>query len=54
MYWASLLYPLLAVPACQALPSLDKRGGAVTDATLYAYGTNISGFPVVYDSTSSK
>ncbi|KAJ4397340.1 hypothetical protein N0V93_001565 [Gnomoniopsis smithogilvyi] len=52
MYWTSLLYPLLAVPACQALPSVDKRGAA-TDATLYAYGTNISAFPVVYDAATT-
>lgn len=53
MYWSKVLFPLLAVPACQAFPSIHKRA-SVTGATLYAYGTNISGFPVVYAHENGK
>lgn len=53
MYWTSL-FALLAVPACNALPSVFEKRASMSDVTLYAYGTNISGFPVVYDSSSSE
>lgn len=52
MYWTSF-FALLAVPACQALPSIEQRA-SMSDVTLYAFGNNISGLPVVYDSTSSE
>lgn len=47
MFWSSLLLSTLMVPACLAAPSHQKRA-AIQDATLYAYGANISGFPVLY------
>lgn len=51
MFWSSLLLlPALLSPACLAAPSQEKRA-AVNDAVLYAYGTNISGYPVLYQST---
>lgn len=53
MFWSSLLVPALLAPACLAAPSQEKRA-ALTDATLYAYGTNISGFPVLYQSSGKS
>lgn len=47
MYWTSLL-AIMALPAAIALPSFHtKRDYVATDATLYAYGTNISGLPIL-------
>lgn len=52
MFWSSLVLPLLAVPACMAAPSQEKRAD-ITNTTLYAYGTNISGLPIVVDTATS-
>lgn len=53
MYWTSL-FALLAVPACQAIPAAIEQRASASDVTLYAFGTNISAFQVVYDSSSSE
>ncbi|KAF3764263.1 hypothetical protein M406DRAFT_351651 [Cryphonectria parasitica EP155] len=51
MYWTSFI-TVFALPGTLAMPwSLSPRraSAATTGATLYAYGTNISGFPVLYN-----
>lgn len=54
MYFTSLLLALAAVPA-MAVPwqHVGKRtsGFAASDATLYAYGNNISGLPLLLGAT---
>lgn len=57
MFWTAL-FPVVALPAALALPGAfhqaSKRDYASTDVTLYAYGTNISGVPLVYGSADGK
>lgn len=55
MHYTSFL-ALVALPAALAFPwglapRKSKANAASTDVTLYAYGTNISGLPVLYGSS---
>lgn len=43
------------IPAALASPSfLAERSDGATDASLYAYGTLISGLPIQYSSSNGK
>ena len=50
MYFSlvSLLSLHLALSAAWSIPGVKSKRGAETDATLFAYGTNTSGWPVAY------
>lgn len=53
MHFTTLLPLVAALPSTLAFPGYhshqaSKRSYAVSDATLYAYGTNISGLPLLY------
>lgn len=55
MHYTSFL-ALVALPGALAFPwglapRKSKANTASTDVTLYAYGTNISGLPVLYGSS---
>lgn len=54
MHW-STLFSLFALPGTLAFPGINlfERASA-TDATLYGYGTNIYGYPLLYDQTSGE
>lgn len=49
-------FSLLALPGVLAVPwyTSDKRAASATAATLYAYGTTISGHPVLYDEATGE
>lgn len=59
MHFTTLLPLVAALPSTLAFPGFhshqaNKRAYAANDVTLYAYGTNISGFPLLYGANDGK